>query len=293
MFERLVRFVIAQRWLVMLAVAAMAALGMFNALRCPSTRCRTSPMSRCRSTRRRRAIRRWRPSSASPIPVERMAGLPGLEQTRSLSRYGLSQVTVVFRDGTDIYFARQLVASACRTRAQRCRPGSTPTMGPIATGLGEIFMWTVEAEPGAQARRQPYTPTDLREIQDWVIKPQLRNVPGVTEINTIGGYAKEYVVAPTLERLSSARALTWPTWCRARAQQRQRGRRLHRSAASSTWCARRARCVPSPISATSCWPARGRADPHARRGGGRYRPELRSGAATRTAGKWCWARSSC
>ena len=138
-------------------------------------------------------------------PIETvMAGLPGLQQTRSLSRYGLSQVTVIFKDGTDIYFARQLVNQRLQEAKESLPEGITPTMGPISTGLGEIYLWTVEAEPGARKEDgSPYTPTDLREIQDWVIKPQLRNIPGVTEINSIGGFAKEYQVAPNTERLAS------------------------------------------------------------------------------------------
>ncbi|MDP1007081.1 efflux RND transporter permease subunit, partial [Klebsiella pneumoniae] len=96
---------------------------------------------------------------------------------RSLSRYGLSQVTVIFKDGTDIYFARQLVNQRIQEAKERLPNGITPTMGPISTGLGEIYLWTVEAEEGAKKPDgSTYTPTDLREIQDWVIKPQLRNV---------------------------------------------------------------------------------------------------------------------
>ena len=138
-------------------------------------------------------------------PVETvMAGLPGLEQTRSLSRYGLSQVTVIFNDGTDIYFARQLVNQRIQEARDRLPPGVTPVMGPISTGLGEIYLWTVEAEPAARkSDGTPYTPMDLREVQDWVIKPQLRNVPGVTEINSIGGFEQQFVVAPNLEQLSA------------------------------------------------------------------------------------------
>ncbi|WP_179139484.1 efflux RND transporter permease subunit, partial [Azospirillum brasilense] len=124
--------------------------------------------------------------------------LPGLKQTRSLSRYGLSQVTVIFEDGTDIYFARQLVNERIQAVREQMPEGVGPVIGPISTGLGEIYLWTVEAEEGA---RRPdgkaYTPTDLREVQDWIIKPQLRNVKGVTEINSIGGFAKEYQVAPS------------------------------------------------------------------------------------------------
>jgi cobalt-zinc-cadmium resistance protein CzcA len=137
------------------------------------------------------------------FPVETvMAGLPRLKETRSLSRYGLSQVTVIFEDGTDIYFARQLVNEKIQEAKGNLPPGIEPTMGPIATGLGEIYMWTVEAEEGAKKPNgAPYTPTDLRTIQDWVIKPQIRNVKGVTEVNTIGGYEKQFHVTPHPEKL--------------------------------------------------------------------------------------------
>ena len=133
------------------------------------------------------------------FPIETaIAGLPRLDYTRSLSRYGLSQVTVVFEDGTDIYFARQLRrrAPAGGARAAAARHSSRE-LGPIATGLGEIFMYTVEAEPGARKPDgTPGRPTDLRTVQDWVIRPQLRTVPGVTEVNTIGGYERQFHVTP-------------------------------------------------------------------------------------------------
>jgi cobalt-zinc-cadmium resistance protein CzcA len=133
-----------------------------------------------------------------------MAGLPGLKETRSLSRYGLSQVTVIFEDGTDIYFARQLVNERIQSARAQMPEGVDPVIGPISTGLGEIYLWTVEAEEGARRPDgQPYTPTDLREIQDWFIKPQLRNVPGVTEINSIGGHAKQYHVSTHPSKLSA------------------------------------------------------------------------------------------
>lgn len=133
-----------------------------------------------------------------------MAGLPNLEYTRSISRYGLSQVTVIFKDGTDIYLVRQLVNQRIQEARSRLPVGIVPTMGPISTGLGEIFMWTVNADKGA---RKPdgaaYNSTDLREIQDWVIKPRLRTVKGVTEVNSIGGFVKQFHVAPYPEKLIS------------------------------------------------------------------------------------------
>lgn len=139
------------------------------------------------------------------FPIEIiMAGLPNLEYTRSLSRYELSQVTVIFKDGTDIYLARQLVGQRIEEAKDRLPAGVEPTMGPISTGLGEIFMWSVDAEKGAaKPDGSAYTPTDLREIQDWIIRPQLRLVPGVTEINSIGGYVKQFHVAPYPEKLIS------------------------------------------------------------------------------------------
>jgi cobalt-zinc-cadmium resistance protein CzcA len=133
-----------------------------------------------------------------------MAGLPGLQQTRSLSRSGLSQVTVIFKDGTDLFFARQLVNERLQVAREQLPDGIETMMGPISTGLGEIFLWTVEAKDGARKEDgSAYTPTDLRVIQDWIIKPQLRNVPGVAEINTIGGFAKEYQIAPDPKRLAA------------------------------------------------------------------------------------------
>ena len=127
-------------------------------------------------------------------PVETaLAGLPNLAYTRSLSRYGLSQVTVVFDEGTDIYFARNLINTKLGAIKSALPPGMEPEMGPISTGLGEIFMYTVQALPDAvDANGKPYDATALREIQDWIIKPQLAQVKGVVEVNSIGGYNKQY-----------------------------------------------------------------------------------------------------
>lgn len=132
------------------------------------------------------------------FPLENaMAGLPRLENTRSLSRYGLSQITAVFEEGTDIYFARQLVAERMNAAQSDLPSGLAPRLGPIATGLGEIFMFTVDAEPGATNKDgSRITPTDLRTVHDWIIRPQLLRVPGVVEVNPIGGFKKEILVAP-------------------------------------------------------------------------------------------------
>jgi len=136
-------------------------------------------------------------------PVETaLYGLPKLAYTRSLSRYGLSQVTVVFEEGTDIYFARNLIGNRLGAIQSVLPPGIEPEMGPISTGLGEIFMYTVQAPPDAtMANGQPYDATALREIQDWIIKPQLAQVKGVIEINSIGGFNKQYHVTPDPKKL--------------------------------------------------------------------------------------------
>jgi len=147
----------------------------------------------------------------SPLEVEQritwpvevaIAGLPHLEYTRSLSRYGLSQVTIVFEDGTDIYFARNLVNERLLQARSQLPGGIEPELGPVATGLGEIFLYTVQADANArQPDGRPYDAVALRTLQDWVIRPQLRQVSGVTEVNTIGGYEREFHVTPDPGRL--------------------------------------------------------------------------------------------
>src|SRR5574343_624138 len=205
MFEKLIRFSIEQRWLVLLAVLAMAALGVFNYQKLPIDAVPDITNVQVQINTQAPGYSPLETEQRITYPIETvMAGLPNLEQTRSLSRYGLSQVTVIFQDGTDVYFARQLVNQRIQEAKDKLPAGITPAMGPISTGLGEIYLWIVEAQEGAKKPDgSPYTATDLREIQDWIIKPQLRNVPGVTEINSIGGYAKQYQVAPIPEKLAS------------------------------------------------------------------------------------------
>ncbi|HHP8263157.1 efflux RND transporter permease subunit [Acinetobacter baumannii] len=136
-------------------------------------------------------------------PIENaMSGIPNLEQTRSISRYGLSQVTIIFKEGTDIYWARQLINQRLQEAKSALPDSIDPQMSPISTGLGEIYQWVVKAEPNAKkADGSAYSAMDLREIQDWIIRPQLQRVQGVAEVNSIGGYNKTYVVSPDLTRL--------------------------------------------------------------------------------------------
>jgi cobalt-zinc-cadmium resistance protein CzcA len=205
MFERLIQGAIAQRWLVMLAVLAMAALGIYNYQRLPVDAVPDITNVQVQINTAAPGYSPLETEQRISLPLETaMAGLPSLEQTRSLSRYGLSQITVTFKDGTDIYFARQLVNERLQEARARLPQDVSPALGPISTGLGEIYLWTVEAADSAKKPDgTPYTAADLREIQDWIIKPQLRTVPGVAEINSIGGYAREYQVAPHPDKLAS------------------------------------------------------------------------------------------
>ncbi|WP_282348432.1 CusA/CzcA family heavy metal efflux RND transporter [Pseudomonas sp. PS01301] len=205
MFERLIQFAIEQRIVVMLAVLLMAGLGIVSYQKLPIDAVPDI-------TNVQVQINTSAPGF-SPLETEQritysietsMAGLPGLQQTRSLSRSGLSQVTVIFEDGTDLFFARQQVSERLQVARDQLPEGVDAVMGPVSTGLGEIFLWTVEAAEGAlKEDGTPYTPTDLRVIQDWIVKPQLRNVPGVAEINTIGGFAKQYQIAPDPKKLAA------------------------------------------------------------------------------------------
>lgn len=203
MLERIIRFSIRQHWLILAIVLGLAALGIYNFSRLPIDAVPDITNVQVQINTEAPGFSPLEAEQRITYPVETaITGLPGLEYTRSTSRYGLSQVTVVFEDGTDIYFARQLVNQRLQSVRSQLPEEVEPAMGPIATGLGEIFMYTVEPEAGA---RKPdgaaYTPQDLRTLHDWVVRPQLRNVPGVTEVNSVGGYRKEYHVTPYPARL--------------------------------------------------------------------------------------------
>lgn len=197
MLNEIIEFSLRHRWFVLGIVVLLSAIGIYNYQRLP--------IDAVPDITNVQVQINTEATGYSPLEAEQrvtfaietaMAGLPRLEYTRSLSRYGLSQVTVVFQDGTDIYFARQLVAERVAEVRSQLPPGLEPTLGPIATGLGEIFMYTVTAEDGSK-----WTPTDLRTAQDWIIRPQLRQTPGAVEVNTIGGYERAFIVAPKPNRL--------------------------------------------------------------------------------------------
>ncbi len=203
MIDRILHLAIERRWLVLLATLAIAALGAWNYQRLPIDAVPDITNVQVQINTEAPGYTPLESEQRITFIVETaMSGLPKLDYTRSLSRYGLSQVTVVFEDGTSIYFARQLVAERLQAVKAELPAGLEPQMGPIATGLGEIFMYTVDSVPGAtNADGTAVTPTDLRTVQDWVIRPQLLRVPGVTEVNTIGGFVKQFHVTPNPAKL--------------------------------------------------------------------------------------------
>ncbi|MFG1260577.1 CusA/CzcA family heavy metal efflux RND transporter [Xanthobacter flavus] len=207
MIDAILAFSIRQRWLVILICLAIGAFGAWNFTRLPIDAVPDITNVQVQINTQAPGFSPLEVEQRITFPIETaMGGLPGLSYTRSLSRYGLSQVTVVFRDGTDIYFARQLVNERIQQAKDQLPPGVETAPGPISTGLGEIYMYTVEAKPGAKKPDgTPYTPTELRTIQDWIIKPQLRTVPGVVEVNTIGGFERQFHVLPDPARLMAYR----------------------------------------------------------------------------------------
>lgn len=199
MLERIIRASIAHRWLVLLLVLGLSALGFWNYGRLPIDAVPDITNVQVQINTEAPGYSPLESEQRVTFPVETaLAGLARLEYTRSISRYGLSQVTVVFEDGTNIYFARQQVAERLQQAASQLPVGIEPSLGPVATGLGEIFMYTVEAEDGAQ---ETWTPTALRTLQDWVVRPQLRHLKGVTEVNTIGGYVRQFHITPDPTKL--------------------------------------------------------------------------------------------
>ncbi|MCW8856855.1 MAG: CusA/CzcA family heavy metal efflux RND transporter, partial [Kangiella sp.] len=197
MLDKILRFSIHRNFLILIAVLALAGLGLWNF--------KKLPIDAVPDITNVQVMINTEAPGYTPLEVEQrvtypletaLAGLPGLANTRSVSRYGLSQVIAIFDDETDVYFARQLVNERLVSAKSELPSGLEPELGPIATGLGEIFMFTVDAEPGAvNEEGEPITPMDLRTVHDWIIRPQLMRVPGVVEVNPIGGYEREILVA--------------------------------------------------------------------------------------------------
>ena len=229
MIARLLHLSVRGRWIVAFITLAVCVFGAWQLTRLPIDAVPDI-------TNRQVQVSTFAPS-LGPVEIEKqvtyavetaLAGVPGLTMTRSLSRNGFSQVTAVFTDATDIYFARQQVSERLAQARDTLPPGVQPQLGPISTGLGEIFMYSVEfahpegrgarirnGAPGWQSDGAYLTPegerlTDaaarsgyLRTVQDWLLRPQLRTVRGVAGVDSLGGYVKQYVVQPDLTKLAT------------------------------------------------------------------------------------------
>ena len=197
MLNYLISFSLQYRWMMILVSAGMAGLGIYNYQRLPIDAVPDITNVQVQINTEAPGYSPLETEQRITFPVETaMAGLPLLDYTRSISRYGLSQVTVVFRENTDIYFARQLINERLSEVKSQLPPGIEPEMGPISTGLGEIFMYTINSINGVE-----HDPILLRTVQDWIVRPQLRQTPGVVEVNSIGGYTRQYHVLPDPHKL--------------------------------------------------------------------------------------------
>lgn len=229
MLESIIRFSVQHRWLVLLCTIGVAVVGVFSLRQLPIDAVPDITNNQVQINTLFPALSPIEVEKQITFPIETaLAGIPGLEYTRSLSRNGFSQVTVVFEDRVDIYFARQQVLERLTQARESLPPGAEPQMGAITTGLGEIYVWTVEFEhphgqgasvvdgqPGWQSDGSYLTPEDqrlttdlertayLREVQDWIVRPQIKGVPGVAGIDAIGGYVKQYHVQPDPMKLVS------------------------------------------------------------------------------------------
>src|SRR5581483_5599882 len=229
MLERLLRFSVTNRWLVVLFTAAVAAVGVYSLKQLPIDAVPDITNNQVQINTLYPALSPFEVEKQVTYPVETaLAGIPGLEYTRSLSRNGFSQVTAVFQDDVDIYFARQQINERLTAARDALPPGAQPTMGPVSTGLGEVFTYAVDydhrggkgleirdGQSGWQSNGNYLTPEGkrlsndlelasyLREVQDWIIRPQLRNVKDVAGVDSLGGYEKQYHVQPDPAKLIS------------------------------------------------------------------------------------------
>jgi cobalt-zinc-cadmium resistance protein CzcA len=229
MLDRLLRFSVQNRWLIVLLTLVVGAAGVFSLTKLPIDAVPDITNNQVQINTLFPALSPFEIEKQVTFPIETaLAGIPGLQSTRSLSRNGFSQVTAVFDDDVDIYFARQQVNERLGTAKESLPPGAEPVMGAISTGLGEVYMYTVEYEhpngkgaqvqdgqPGWQSDGSYLTPegqvlrTDvekaayLRTVQDWIIRPQLKGVKDVAGVDSIGGYEKQYHVQPEPTKLIS------------------------------------------------------------------------------------------
>ena len=206
MLNRLLDFSVRQRAFVLLATLVLIGIGVYSALRLPIDAVPDITNVQVQVNTQVPALAPEEIEKLVTFPIENeMAGIPGLTELRSLSKFGLSQVNLIFEDGTDIFRSRQLVSERLQTVIDELPSGLTPKLAPISTGLGEIYYYVVEY--AADATNKPATREEqlmeLKLIHDYVVKPRLRSTPGVAEVNSQGGYEKQIVIQPNPDKLKS------------------------------------------------------------------------------------------
>lgn len=200
MLEALIKFSIKNKLIVILFTLSVVIFGLFSISQIPigAVPDVTNNQVQVITTSRNLSTQDIEQFITYPVELE-MANLPGVVEIRSVSKFGLSVVTIVFNDNLGTYLPRQLIAEKIKSAQEKIPQGfGTPTMGPITTGLGEIYQYILDTKPGYDS---VYSVMELRSIQDWIVKRQLSGIPGVVEVNTWGGYLKEYEVAINPERL--------------------------------------------------------------------------------------------
>ena len=206
MLNRILEFAVKQRLFVIIATLALIAIGIWSVTKLPIDAVPDITNIQVQVNTSVPALAPEEIEKLVTFPIENeMAGIPGLTELRSISKFGLSQVTLVFKEGTDIYRSRQLVSERLQTVMDELPPGLTPKLAPISTGLGEIFYYVVEY--AADAPNKPETRyaqlMELKLIHDFLIKPRLRSTPGLAEVNSSGGYEKQIVIEANPDKLKS------------------------------------------------------------------------------------------
>ena len=200
MLEKLIQYSLNNKLIILLFTATVTGFGIFAIFNIPigAVPDITNNQVQVITTSRNLSTLDVEQFITYPVELE-MANLPGVKEIRSISKFGLSVVTIVFDDNMGTYLPRQLIAEKIITASENIPEGfGTPEMGPISTGLGEIYQYILDTEPGYDS---VYSIMDLRTIQDWIVKRQLSGIPGVVEINTWGGYLKQYEVAINPKKL--------------------------------------------------------------------------------------------
>ncbi|MCK9344046.1 MAG: efflux RND transporter permease subunit, partial [Massilibacteroides sp.] len=202
MLEKIIRFSLKFKLIVILFTLTIVGFGIYSMVNIPvgSTPDITNNQVQVITTSNNLSTQEIEQFITAPVELE-MANLPGVKEIRSVSKFGLSVVTIVFDESLGTYLPRQLIAEKIKSASAKIPDGfGEPEMGPITTGLGEIYQYTLDVKPGYEKR---YNAMDLRTIQDWIVKRQLSGIKGVVEVNSWGGYLKQYEVAINPQRLQT------------------------------------------------------------------------------------------